>query len=33
VDDQVTDTANRMREIGNFLSALEGDALRLPHGR
>nr|WP_256480075.1 gamma-glutamyl-gamma-aminobutyrate hydrolase family protein [Paracoccus sp. 08] len=33
VDDQVTDTANRMREIGNFLSALEGNALRLPHGR
>lgn len=28
VDDQVTDTANRMREIGNFLAALDGDTLR-----
>lgn len=28
VDNQVTDTANRMREIGNFLAALDGDTLR-----
>ncbi len=28
VDDEVTNTGNRMREIGNFLAALDGDALR-----
>ncbi|WP_405401705.1 glutamine amidotransferase-related protein [Paracoccus sp. Ld10] len=30
VDDQVTDVGNRMREIGNFLAALDGGTLRAP---
>ncbi len=33
VDDEVTDTGNRMREIGSFLAALDKDALRQPTGR